>query len=195
MSKQAQGYQIIVDELPENFPTHRHDSEFWEHLDRTIATFGFLEEMLGKAIFILTGTKEFEDEAAAEAAFENWQPVLEAALTDVLSKLISSYEKAVRDHQSTSTEGLEELLDRLKKANDIRNVLCHGSWKAPNEAGKSVPRFVNRRKEVFDTPVDISFLKQTRQHVGELACDVMNTVTQMGYQFPGSKSPGKSLTE
>jgi hypothetical protein len=26
-----------------------------------------------------------------------------------------------------------------------------------------------------------------------LACAVMNTVTQMGYQFPGSSGPGKPI--
>jgi hypothetical protein len=51
--------RFIVDikNLPASFPTHRHSAAFWENLGRTVATFGFLEEVLGKAIFAFTATK------------------------------------------------------------------------------------------------------------------------------------------
>jgi len=41
--------RFVVDfnNLPFLFPTHRHDPMFWETLGQTVATFGFLEEMLG----------------------------------------------------------------------------------------------------------------------------------------------------
>lgn len=48
---------IDRDNLPGMFPTHRHEPEFWEHLGRAIASFGFLEEVLGKAIFAFTATR------------------------------------------------------------------------------------------------------------------------------------------
>ena len=41
---------VDMDTLPADFPTHRHKSEFWEKLGRAVATYGFLEEVLGKAI-------------------------------------------------------------------------------------------------------------------------------------------------
>jgi hypothetical protein len=34
---------------------------FWEALGRTIATFGFLEEVLGKAIFAFTATTQYQE--------------------------------------------------------------------------------------------------------------------------------------
>jgi hypothetical protein len=74
----------IVDfkNLPENFPTHRHSDKLWEALGRTVATFGFLEETLGKAMFSFTATREIpEDETQAE--FEKWLPTLQRALSDL----------------------------------------------------------------------------------------------------------------
>ena len=46
-------YQVNQDGLPNKFPTDGHEAAFWESLGRTVATFGFLEEVLGKAIFAL----------------------------------------------------------------------------------------------------------------------------------------------
>jgi len=75
----------------------------------------------------------------------------------------------------------------------MRNVLCHGSWRKPNEEGGSVPFFVNKQMMVFDTAVDIAFLQQTQAHVAELACAVINSVTHMGWQFPGGAGLGKPI--
>ena len=79
-------YVVDVKGLPEKFPTQRHAGEFWEALGRTVATFGFLEEALGKAIFSFTATREIpEDQIQAE--FEKWLPTLERALSDPLGWL------------------------------------------------------------------------------------------------------------
>lgn len=52
---------------------------------------------------------------------------------------------------------------------------------------------MNRQKEVFETAIDIAFLEQTQLHVCDLAASVMNTVTHMGWQFPGSNGPGEII--
>jgi uncharacterized protein YutE (UPF0331/DUF86 family) len=174
------------------FPTHRHVAEFWEHLGRVVATFGFLEEMLGKGIFAFSATKQYP-ESEIEAAFERWLPTLQSALIDPLGSLIESFGRAVRDNQDATIENLDDLLDDLRKASRVRNVLCHGSWGVPDAAGRSVPLFVNRHKEVFETPIDVPFLQQTQRHAAELACAVINTVTHMGWQFPGSSGPGDPI--
>ena len=69
----------------------------WENLGRTIATFGFLEEVLGKAIFAFTATTRYP-ESDVEAAFDKWLPTLERALIDPLAGLIDAYGKAVRNN-------------------------------------------------------------------------------------------------
>ena len=178
--------------LPSDFPTHRHPAAFWEMLGRVIATFGFLEETLGKAIFALTATREYADDER-QKAFEDWLPVLERALVNPLSNLIDEYCKAVRDHQSGEFEGFADLKKDLHDATLIRNVLCHGSWRVPDAEGRSVPLFVHKTKGRFQEPVDVKFLEQTQYAVKELVIAVINSVTRLGVQFPGSNGRGKPI--
>jgi hypothetical protein len=155
---------------------------------------GFLEEILGKAIFALTATRNYSPDEI-DAAYQAWLLQLERALTDQLSNLAESYGAAARNNPATTTENVDELVEEIKKATVIRNVLCHGSWRTPNASGASVPLFVNREKQVFDTAIDIAYLEQVQTHVAELACSVIDTVTHMGWQFPGGAGPGKPIME
>lgn len=186
----------IVDRnrLPPLFPTHRHSAQFWEHLGRTIATYGFLEEVLGKAIFAFTATRNYSEDEI-EVAYQAWIPQLERALTDQLWNLAESYGKAVRDNAAQTIENVDALVEDIKRATVIRNVLCHGSWRTPNTNGASVPLFVNRQKQVFDSAIDIAYLQQVQAHVVELICSVIDTVTHMGWQFPGGAGLGKPIME
>ena len=154
-------FVVDIDKLPAQFPTHRHPAEFWEALGRVVATFGFLEQTLGKAIFSFTATRQYPEEEL-EAAFENWLPTLQRALSDPLGGLINSYGKAVRENQNATISNLDDLLEDLRKASTVRNVLCHGSWRPPDEYGRSLPLFVNNRNEIFDTPIDLAFLVQVQ---------------------------------
>ncbi len=185
-------FVIAQEQLPENFPTHRHQSEFWESLGRAVGTFGFLEEVLGKAIFALSGTRPYKEDEI-KSAYENWLPKLERALYDQLGGLINSFGKAVREHPKSTINNLDELLMDLKAAAKMRNVLCHGSWRSPDNSGASLPFFVNRQIEIFDKKVDCAFLNQVQMHAASLACTVINTVTHMGFQFPGSSGPGVEI--
>jgi hypothetical protein len=189
--------RFIIDfnNLPSSFPTQRHSPMFWEALGRTIATFGYLEEVLGKAIFAFTATIRYEETEIDDAVFDNWRLTLERALVDPLGGLIDSYGKAVRNNPEATIENLDELLDQLRAASVIRNVLCHGSWAAPDADGRSLPFFVNRQKMVWDTSIDIPYLEQTQKAVADLSCAIINTVTHMGWQFPGSHGPGKTIFE
>ncbi len=188
-------FQIDFDNLPAHFPTHLHSPEFWEALGRAVATFGFLEETLAQAIFSFTATRQYP-ETEIEAAFEKWLATLEHALSDPLGKLIGSYEKAVREHPKApiNPDKLDELIGRLREVSTFRNLLCHASWnRRPDEQGRSLPWFFNKRKDMFDTPIGLAWLVQMQRHTTELACFVRDTVTRMGYQFPGSKGPGKRI--
>jgi hypothetical protein len=188
------GYLVDLDGLPGRLPTHKHEGVFWESLGRAVATFGFLEEVLGKAIFAFTATRRY-DEAEIQQAYVEWLPKLERTLADPLGNLIDTYGKAVRDHGGATIGHLDDLLDDLRKASGVRNILCHASWRQPNPAGASVPFFVNRQKMLVDTAMDRQFIDQVQRHTTELICAVINTVTHMGWQFPGSVGPGKKIYE
>lgn len=186
------GHVVDFEGVPEQFPTHRHPRAFWESLGRAVATFGFLEEILARAIFAFTATRTYtEDEA--QKAYDEWLPKLERALIDPLGNLIDAYGKAVREHDSATLDGFDDLLSKLREASKTRNVLCHGSWGSPDDSGASTPFFVNRQKMIFETAVDQRFLDQVQLHVAELACAVIGTVTTLGWQFPGSEGPGKPI--
>ena len=60
----------------------------------------------------------------------------------------------------------------------------------PDKEGRSLPLFVNKKREVFQTLVDVAYLKQVQSDVAELVCHVVSSVTHMGWQFPGSHGPG-----
>lgn len=186
------GYKVDISRLPDKFPTQMHESIFWEKLGRAVATFGFLEEILAKAIFSFTGMRSY-DNSQIEEAFYKWLPKLEKALSDQLVSLIDSYSKAVKEHPDSKIEDFEELISDLKKAAKIRNVLCHGSWNVPDSNGASVPFFVNKKMEVFQTSIDCAFLDQVQRHTSELASAVISTVTMMGWAFPGTAGPGKPI--
>ncbi len=183
---------VNQNDLPIGFPTHAHEPEFWESLGRAVGTFGFLEEVLVKAIFAFTATTEYS-EAEIEKAYSKWVPKLERSLSDQLGGLIDTYGKSVRDNSRATIENLDDLLNDLRAASKIRNVLCHGSWCMPDGNGASVPFFVNRQKEIFETPIDVAFLDQVQKHAMELICAVINTVTHMGWQFPSSSGPGEAV--
>ncbi|MGK2935245.1 MAG: hypothetical protein ACSLFE_08420 [Gemmatimonadaceae bacterium] len=178
--------------LPYAFPTQLLAASFWEQLGRVVGTFGALEEVLGKAIFALTGTRRIE-EAETPQALEVWGKTLEGALTDPLGLLIESFGKAVREHPDATLEDVDDLLAALRAASKLRNALCHGSWQSPDEHGGSKPLFVDKKLNVFDTAVDVPFLKETQRHAADLMCEVISTVTHMGIQFPGSDGPGKPV--
>ena len=188
---EVKGFAVDIERLPMNFPTHQHDAAFWEALGRAVATFGFLEEVLGRAIFAFTATREIPPDQI-EAEYVKWLPILERALDDALGGLIVSYSSAAREHQGVPSF-LDDLLKQLREAAVWRNTICHGSWRAPDEQGCSLPLYVDKKRGVFETPIDIAMLEQLQRHVAELACAVVSTVTQMGYQFPGSSGPGKPV--
>ncbi len=48
-------------------------------------------------------------------------------------------------------------------------------------------------QEVFCTPVDIEFLRQTQHGAVQLVCYVISSITAMGWQFPGMKGPGAAI--
>lgn len=187
---ESQRFYVDLKNLPTHFPTHKHTAEFWESLGRAIASFGFLEEILKRAIFAFTGTRPISDDEY-EKLLNQWLKELETMVKDPLGPLIKSYKDAVGQNGNATNINLDfdDLIKRLGEVKDYRNVLCHGSWRTPDGQGRSIPFFINNKKEIFQTPIDVAFLQQVQKAVAELACEVISSVTQMGWQFPGSGGP------
>lgn len=185
-------YRIDQQKLPASYPTHRHSNEFWEQLGRTVATYGFLEQVLGRAIFALTATRKYAQHELEEA-YGKWLGQLERALSDPLGGLINAYDNALRKHHESPVHNPEQLIGDLHCAAQLRNVLCHGSWQAPDGEGKSLPLFVDKKQRVFATAIDVSYLQQVRNHLTGLICAVIDSISSLGLQFPGSAGPGEVI--
>lgn len=179
------GQVVNRDALEPDFPTHHRDPLFWEELGRLIATFGFLEWVLGRAIYVLTATRTV-DEVAAPLALEKWEQQLKVALTGTLKELTELYDSVAKSNRKFCYDGHSDLVAELNKISTLRNALCHGAWGPPDELGDSPLFFVNKQMEKFDTKISAPFLKQTRLHVREVAIDIINVVTSRGYTFPGA---------
>lgn len=193
MLNPKQGYEVKKEDLPNLYPTHMHSAEFWEALGRTIGTFSLLEEVLGKAVFAFQATKPY-DEAVFEDQFNQWQKELGICLNGQLGGLIRIYEKAVKAHPETTLENLSDLITDLYKISRYRNTLCHGSWRTPpNSNGETIPFFFDRKMERFEKPINASFLYNIQSDTVHIICAVINTVTRMGWQFPGSDGPGEVI--
>ncbi|WP_116894942.1 hypothetical protein [Pseudomonas savastanoi] len=190
MSKEY--YQVDQGQLPTDYPTHRHSGEFWEQLGRTVATYGFLEQVLGRAIFALTATRRYAQDEL-EQAYSNWLGQLERALSDSLGDLITAYGNALRNYHERPVSNPEQLVEDLRQAGHLRNVLCHGAWQVPDANGKSLPLFVDRKQRIFATSIDVAYLQQVRAQVSGLVCAVINSISSIGLQFPGSVGPGESI--
>lgn len=190
MSKKA--HFVDRDRLPADFPTHRHSSDFWEELGRAVATFGFLEQILKKAIFALTATRSYSLDQIEEA-YCKWEKTLERTLVDTLGRLAKSYGNALRNHSQATAANFEVLIESLLRAADLRNVLCHGTWQSPSEDGRSLPLYVSNDLSVFETSMDVHYLRQIREGVVELACEIIDSVAGMGLQFPGAGGPGEPI--
>lgn len=178
--------------LSPQWPTDLFPSAFWEQLGRTIATFGLLEDVLGKAIFAFTATTEFNEKDAAEY-LAKWDKQLHQALTDTLWPLAEVYGKVVREHQESDFKNVDELVDDIKKASKIRNALCHGSWHAPDASGATDLYYFDKKDGKFDTRIDIDWLRRVQAHVVGLICSIIDSVTVMGWEFPGGAGPGESI--
>src|SRR3954462_12506284 len=138
MQKKSASHVVNRSALPAKYPTHLHEPGFWEALGRAVATYGFLEDVLSKAIFAFTATTNYKEEEMEEA-YKTWLPTLERALVDPLGNLIDVYGKAVRNNADSTIENFEELINDLRASSKIRNVNCHGFWRAPDSKGATKP--------------------------------------------------------
>jgi len=192
------GFRIDRNGLPNDYPTHLHQPKFWAELGRTIATFGFLEETLGRAIFAINLTTEY-DEKDIDKALERWKSTLHLNLTDTLPPLAERFEAGVKAHQDADKARAEHIAAEVKRLAEIRNALCHGSWRKPDVRGASQLHYIARKAvtdtgvKSFEPKISIKWLQKRRREALELVCDVIDTVTELGWQFPGSAGPGDEI--
>lgn len=193
MNAQSDGTVMDTGQMPENFPTNLHDKEFWEWLGRLVATFGYLEVVLKKAIYYFQTSRPYPEKEIDEA-YQTWELKFQSVLSGTLTKLVDAYQVAVIAHPEASPgTGFPAVLEDLRRVAKLRNALCHANWPPPDENGASLPYVLDRKLNEFATPVDVAYLKKSQQEVAWLANEVGSTLTSMGMILPGTNSSGTSL--
>lgn len=185
---------LIIDRarLPERFPTHAQTDAFWAALGRAVASFGFLEWTLRRAIFALTGDRPAPpDEEELRRAMADWNQQLEVVATSTLVSLANAFGRAAKDHQRADMDYVSALVVDIKSAAEVRNALCHASWEQI-DPDRAAPLYIAKTAggeqgpSRFLTEVDVPWLEQAQRHAAALACATMDAVTTLGLPFPGS---------
>lgn len=171
--------------MPNFCPTHGHEPVFWEELGRAVATFGFLEDVLRRAIIVLRTTHQYLDDGTGSKMSKQLRK-LERSFSDSFLHLVENYENTISSHKDSTIYQLDDLVEDLKSLSVRRNVLCHGSWRKQNKNGASLPLFVDREMELFCTPIDVYWLRRIQVITSNVAYAVINSVAHMGLPFPGN---------
>ncbi len=188
---------INIEAIPNNFPTHKHESEFWECLGRTVATLGFLEEVLKKAILVFNNrelsvyefnslnTGNFPNELEQE--IERFNKMIMKSSKSSLGWLKDEFVKSAKKHYKTEDgeKHIDSIYNKLDKIQELRNPICHGSWQLPDKQGNSKLFFFNRKHETLETAINIDILKQMQKHTAEVACEIINSVSEAELPYPG----------
>lgn len=88
---------------------------------------------------------------------------------------------------------VDPLIADLRATSAIRNVICHASWKAPNPDGSTHVQLISNKREIFQGSNSLETLTQLQLHTVDLIFCVINSVTTIGVQFPGSSGLGKPI--
>ena len=191
---------LVVDRerLPEHWPTNRGSSAFWGELGRTVATFSHLEDMMARAWYGLTATREFEDMEQAKAAFPEWEKALKESLTDSLHSLTRKLRKAFNDDHRVPDDIAGACLARLDELRVWRNALCHGAWQGFDDDGSVGLRHFRRSDdgpESLENRLSVETLSAIRAAAVDLTADLVDILSAAGVRFPGTALPGAAITD
>lgn len=154
-------------------------ADFAALLGQCVANFGWLEEILKRAIFALDRAKLADDLTPQE--LQAWATRIGALADDSMGTLIDQFDAAMRRYPGLRDRGqITETLTEMKRH---RNLLCHASWR-PAEGGRWHPAFVNAKGAVFDHALDLSDLDRIRSdtvRIGHRVVAVMQATGIAGY--------------
>ena len=190
------GRAVDTKRMDSQWPTHRCPAEFWEELGRTVAAFGFLEDSLQRANLAITATREYRSVREAEEAFKTWERNLELSMDETLGALARRFVTALTDDERYSLADEHEIERKLKPVAWWRNALCHGAWTDyDSKSGYAALRYWPKKqwREQGDRPISRDDLASIRRAAVEVTILVIDAVTTMGIQFPGSDSPGRPM--
>jgi len=112
----------------EETPIHDPSSALWEQIGRTVASFGMLEDLLPRALYIITGHRRIDHEEDGKLQVSAWCAQLIKSMSDTLGGLAHSLEAAwnVRDGELLPKNA--EVVRQMRELTTIRNRVCHAAY-------------------------------------------------------------------
>ena len=133
----------VIEELKttvEETPFHDPSSPLWEGIGRTVATFGMLEDLFPRALYIITGHQRVDDTEDAKKQVEDWCADLIRNMSDTLGGLAHSLEAAWQERDGGLHPENVEIVQDIQALAKIRNRVCHAAYQdymSPNIARMS----------------------------------------------------------
>ena len=178
--------------VPDEWPTYHCPPDLWEELGRTIATFGFLEDVIKRAGLAVS----YPGRNITEQDYKEWEQWLESSVSDPMGRLIDRFAKHLKPDAHLSQERITSIMKRLKSAAELGNALCHGAWTDYEPAtGEATVRFFPRNdwRKYHEFCVSRSKLARIRRETTDITRELIGAVVSKGIQLPGSSSPGKPV--
>ncbi|MDF3606001.1 hypothetical protein PE067_07570 [Paracoccus sp. DMF-8] len=143
---------------------HRLPAEFAAALGHAVAAFGWLEEIMKRTIYTLDRARLADD--LSDAEMQRWLRRMSDIADDSMGTLVEQLDAALRRHPGV--RGRDALNDELIAIKQMRNLLCHASWRPTGDPGRWHPAFVNTRGEVFPEDMGIGDLDRLTRETHDI---------------------------
>lgn len=171
-------------QVPDGWPTHELPSDLCEEIGRTIATFGFLEYVIKRAILELSKpTKSIND-----SDYKEWERSLELTATTAMAKLTGKLGEVLEPDSRLSQVRVTRIVEVIKEKADLHNALCHGTWIQydPASGDATLQYFPRNDPRHSQFVLSRAILARVRYETVEVAREVMGAVK---WKVPGFPRP------
>ena len=155
-------------------------ADFAAALGQCVASFGWLEEILKRAIFALDRARLADDLTPQE--LQVWLAKMGDLADDSMGTLIDRLDSAMRRHAGLHDR--DAITDHLHDIKRHRNHLCHASWRPTDDPALWHPAFVNTQGVPFEHPLAIGDLRRILHdtvQIGQRVIGVMRVTGIDGY--------------
>ena len=159
-------------------PEARHDlpAAFAAALGQCVADFGWLEEVLKRAIHALETAPRAPE--PGEAELEAGLVRMDSLADDTLSTLIDHLDAAMRRRGGLADR--HAIGRALRALREDRNLVCHASWQPTVDPDRWHPAFVSHRGEVFAGNLGIAELRAIAARTREAGARIVAVMHAAG---------------